>query len=120
MLLIGPSVCLKLFKGHDIQSLGMCAFQHDAGRDIGVVGFFPAQGAKTPAIAGFEAGEIVFWTRRDEVIAGGQRESQKIIGDPGTDDMSAQIMVIRIAAAVPKKSGDRVERAGHQGGAENI
>lgn len=90
----------------------MGAFQDDTGRDICIVGFFPAQGAKTPAITRLEAGEIIFRSRRDEVIAGGQRESQKLIGDPGTDDMSAQIMVIRIAAAVPKKSGDRVEEQG--------
>jgi hypothetical protein len=34
--------------------------------------------------------------------------------------MSAKIMVIRVTAAVTKKSGERVERTGHQGGAENI
>ena len=98
----------------------MCAFQDDAGRDMGVIGFFPAECAEAPAISRFEAGEIVFRSWRYEVIPSRQRESQKFIRDPSTDHMDAKIMVIRVAAAVPKKSGERVERAGYQGGAENI
>ena len=98
----------------------MCAFQDDAGRDVGVIRFFPAECAEAPAISRFEAGEIVFRSRRDQVISARQRESQKFIRDPRTNHMGAKIMVIRVAAAVTKKSGERVERAGYQGGAENI
>lgn len=117
---IVPNVSFQLFQRHDFQGLGMRAFQDNMGRDIGVISFFPAQGAEAPAISRLEAGKIIFRSGRDEIIPARQRELQKFIRDPGTNHVGAKVMVIGVTAAVPKKSGERVERTGCQGGAENI
>lgn len=57
---------------------------------------------------------------RAQVVATALAEREKFFGHDCADDVGADILVVRLAASVPKKSGEWIERAGHNRFAEYV
>jgi len=85
------------------------AREKDRGRGAGVVGFGPARRADAPAVAGAQARKA--GPRRREIVATLLRELEKRLGDLHANDVTADVILVGLATAVAKPSGDRVHRA---------
>ena len=82
--------------------------------------FKPARSANTPAVAGFQPPEFQLRSRSREVVAAGQAEGEKFLGDLDANGVASTILGAGIAEAVAEEAGDRLVRARLQGTAKNI
>ena len=99
-------VGFQRFQIHEFQHGDMAGFQHDG---TGVTGFGrlrPAPHADAPAVAGRQAGEIIFGARRDEVVALKRQKFKKGLGDLAADGVQPAILRSGAAIAIAIKPGD--------------
>ena len=80
----------------------------------------PAIDTEAPSVAGIETGETVFggWSRM--VVAAGASELEELLSHHGTHDVSADVVLVGSAAAVPEPAGAGRRRAYLQDAAEDI
>ena len=86
------------FQIHKLQHGDVAGFQHDGTGLAGFERLRPAPHANAPAVAGCQAGEIVFGARRDEVVALQRQIFEKGLGDVAADGV--QPAVLRSGAAI--------------------
>lgn len=98
----------------------MRAGQNDGRCNARCQRFFPAQSAQAPAVIGLEAGEPMLGPGGDEVITLLQRMRQKSLRHPRTNHVGAHVILIGVATAVPKITGEWIVGARHQGGAQHV
>ena len=111
---------LEIIEVDEFQRGDVGGFKVDGWRDTGIEGFLPAQHTQAPLVAGLEAGEVIFWVRRDQVIAHHLGENQKILGHAGTHGVNADIICAGVAAAIAEEAGERVIAAIFQLSAQYI
>ena len=80
----------------------------------------PAQHAQAPLIARPQAGEIPFRDWRTQIVAMFAAEFEEGFGHDDAYHMGAFIVGIGLAAAIPEKTGQWLERARDNRLAENI
>lgn len=95
-------------------------FEDDRRGNIGLVGFQPATDTETPAVFGIQSGEVQFWPRRDQVVALGCRELQKVLGHLRTEMMLAVVAGDRRSVAVALVAGREDVAAGFEGLAQHV
>ena len=80
-------------------------FEDDGCTPARIECLFPARGADAPAVAGFEPGESVFGPRGAEVVSGGGRICEELLGDHGADGVAAVILGTGIAVSGIPRTG---------------
>ena len=85
------------------QSAFVRSAQNHAGRLGRLEGFLPSRCAKTPTIAGLEAGKAEFRHRCRKIVAARFREREKRGGHDGAHRVAADVLRTGIAAAVSKE-----------------
>jgi hypothetical protein len=65
-------------------------------------------------ITRFESRKVPFWSRGDEIIAALITKLQKLIAHDRAYQMQANILIIGLAATIPKETSEWVKRAGHE------
>ena len=83
--------------------------QIDRWRAVGVERFLPARGADAPAIPWLQAREAR--PRGRQVVAARLREREERAGDQDTHDVTADVVVVGLAAARTKPTGAWLEGA---------
>ena len=114
------AMLLKLRHGHKLECIGMRGFQDHGRCHSCLQRFAPTHGAQTPAVPRIQPGKTVLGNRRDQVVARSLRKFQEFCCDPDADQVRAVVAGVGIAAAIAKVTGQRVVRARHKRGAENI
>ena len=93
----------------------------DCGRcDPREQGLPPAIDTEAPSVSGIETGETVFggWSR--EVVAAGACELEELVSHYSANDVSAEVVLVGLAAAVSEPAGAGRRRAHLQDSAEDI
>ena len=98
-------VGFQRFHVHEFQHGDVAGFQHHGTRVAGFERFRPAPHADAPAVAGRQAGEIVFGAWRDEVVALQRQKFQKRLGDLAADGVQPAIFRPGAAIAIAVKPG---------------
>src|SRR5262245_22807381 len=94
--------------------------QDNAGRLTRLECFLPTRRTETPTVAGLQAGKAEFRHRGRKVVAAGFGEFEKRGGHDGADRVAAEVLSTRVAAAVAKKPGHRIDRAELEPVAEHV
>lgn len=98
----------------------MGAGQQDGRGNAGVVGFFPAEGAQAPFVAGFQAREVVAGLGRGQVVAAAARKFEEGFGHDGANHVAALILLIGAAETVAVKAGHGLGAATAEGAAQDV
>jgi len=99
-------VGFERFQVHEFQHREVAGFQHHGARVAGFERLRPTPHADAPAVAGRQAGEIVFGARRDEVVAAKRQKFQKRLRDLAADGVQPPIFRAGTAIAIAVKPGD--------------
>jgi hypothetical protein len=94
--------------------------EDDLGGEAVFPGFFPSGGAEAPLVAGVEAGETVIGHGGGEVVAVGFGEGEEVFGDAGADGVAAGVFGAGGTGAVAVETGEGVDGAGLEFGAEDV
>ena len=94
--------------------------EHELRRGARTQRLNPARAAQTPAIAGLQAGKAEFRMGRGEIVAVGRTEFEKLAGYAHANDVRPDVFVVRIAATVAEKAGERSFAAGLQRAAQYV
>jgi len=101
-------VCLQYLQGDGIQRIFVSALQHHGWGHAGFQSFQPSVNTQTPPRTRLEAGKTPFRAWRDQVIASRQAEIQKSLGHSRTNQVLANVVRVRAAAAVAEIAGQGV------------
>ena len=93
------------FQIHEFQHGDVAGFQHHGTRVTGFERLRPTPHADAPAVAGCQAGEIVFGARRDEVVTLQREKFQKLLRDLAADGVQPAIFRSGAAKAIAVKPG---------------
>jgi hypothetical protein len=74
----------------------------------------PAGNAQTPLITRFEPRKVPLRSGGDEIIAAPMTKLQKFSAHDCAYQMQANILIIGLAATIPKETSEWVKRAGHE------
>ena len=110
----------ELVERDQLQGRLMGGGETDLGRDAGVEGLFPTGGAKAPAIAGLEAGEVPLWTGGDEIVAAGEGEGEEVVAGFDADGVDARVLRTGVTAAVTVKPGEGGSATGLEDASEDV
>lgn len=92
----------------------MCALKDDGWCHTRFKRFFPAQCTQAPPVTISESGKSKLWSGRDEIVTLLQGKFQKCLRDFGANNMTAMVLMVSPAAAVPEESCQWVIGAGNQ------
>ena len=104
-------VVFQIGEAHELERADVRGLEHHGGCDAGLRGLLPPQHAETPLVAWLQAGELPFGMRRDEIVALRSTELEELRGDTGADDVGAEVLRARPAAAVAEVAGQRIVAA---------
>ena len=110
----------EFVKRHELERGLMCGGQADLGGYTGVERLFPTGGAKAPAIAGLEAGEVPLWTGGDEIVAAGEGEGEEVVAGFDADGVDARVLRTGVTAAVTVKPGEGGSATGLEDASEDV
>ena len=105
---------------HDIEGAFMRGLEPDLRRAAFVMGLQEARGAKAPAVAGLQAGEVEFGTRRAEVVAEVFRQRQEFRGHHRADGVAAGVRGAGVAMAIAEEAGHRIVRTEFKSAAQYV
>lgn len=98
----------------------VCGLQKNLRCRTGSVSFQPALSAKTPPIAGLHSGKTEIRSRCTQVVPVSARKLEELGSHHGTHNVEAFIVLICVAAAIPKETGHRRGTATQQSPSENV
>jgi hypothetical protein len=91
------------------------------GRGAAVLeGVFPAGNADAPFVAGLEAGETPFGTRRDEIVSIEHGKIEELLRDLDADGVLSNIFGAGAAVAIAVEASQRTAAATFQLGPEDV
>ena len=111
---------LQHFKWNDLERAPMGGGESDRCAHPSRDTFKPARSANTPAVAGFQPRKFELRSRSREVVAAGEAEGEKFLGNLDANGVAPLILGAGVAKAVAEEAGDRFVRARLQGTAKNI
>ena len=102
---LSGGVLLEHGKGHDFEGSFVGRGECDRGGDASFKALQPTCGADAPPVACLQAGEIVFWHRRGQVIAGDSAVGEEFFRYFDANRVAALILGAGIAVTVAEKAG---------------
>src|SRR6266571_922766 len=113
-------VALQRLQRDVLEDVLVRGFEDHLWRHAGLVGLDPAQHVKAPAVPGCEALEAHLRARRGEIVAARAAELEKLRGRLDAHQVRDPVRVVRRAAAVAEKAGERRVAAGEQRTPEDV